>query len=72
MFKMEQLEHILQALNDCINNYENKLDKYGNFLSLDEKKEMLNQIETYRDISLRIEGIIGNIEAEKILEGGLV
>lgn len=67
MFENNQLEILLRSLNDSIRNLENYLNENSIYLSNNEKSNIMKQLQEYKNMQLKIEWIIGNKEAEKVL-----
>ncbi|WFD12439.1 hypothetical protein [Tepidibacter hydrothermalis] len=68
MFGNNQLQILLKSLENSINQLENNLENHLEYLSLDEKKEMLKELEDYKNMKIKTEWMMANKEIEKFLD----
>ncbi|WP_072887535.1 hypothetical protein [Tepidibacter formicigenes] len=68
MFESKQLNHILKSLDYSISSLENDLIKYEDYFSNEEIMQILDQLNEYKNIHLKIEWLITNKELQQFLE----
>lgn len=67
MLKDKQLNIILKSLESSIENLEGYLDKHRNYLCSSEINKILGEIEDYKNTCVQVEGILGNVVIEKMM-----
>ncbi|WFD08675.1 hypothetical protein [Tepidibacter hydrothermalis] len=68
MFENEQFQILLKSFGSSINQLESNLENHLEYLSLDEKKEMLKELQDYKNMQIKTECMMANKEMEKFLE----